>query len=121
MAQMHERETFQKLVSLLCSEAPDKWSYIQSIYLSNDGAMKLVAYYKKEESSEWEHLNYDFVAFDIMDWWEAYHRLVKEAEGNEFKAAKAILDCKGNLKMRLSYEVIDPLDDIDELKELENI
>ena len=41
MAQMHEREIFQQLASLLSSVAPENWYLIQSIYLFHDGAMKL--------------------------------------------------------------------------------
>ena len=66
-------------------------------------------------------LNTGSLGFEIMDWWENYHGLVKKAEGNEFKFAKAKIDPSGNLKLQLAYEVIDPLSDIDILRTAENL
>ncbi|ERS89326.1 hypothetical protein Q667_12595 [Marinobacter sp. C1S70] len=121
MAQMHEKQTFQELASLLGLIAPEDWVSLLSIYLFHDGAMKLKHYVKEGPRSNWRTLNTGSVGFDIMDWWQNYHGLVKEAEGSEFKFAKAQIDPSGNLKMRLSYEAVDPLSDIDVLRIAENL
>ena len=121
MAQMHEKQTFQELASLLGLIAPDDWISLLSIYLFHDGEMKLKHYVKEGPGSEWRPLNTGSMGFDIMDWWQNYHELVKEAEGNEFKFAKAQIDPAGHLQMRLSYEVVDPLSDIDVLRIAESL
>ena len=121
MALMHRTETFQKLANLISGVAPEKWSSLLSIYLFHDGAMKLKQYYKETPTSDWCSFNTGSVGFDIMDWWEAYHGFVEEAEGNKFKFAKAQLDHSGHLKMHLSYEVVDPLSDSDILQIAENL
>ena len=121
MSKMHEKETFQKLATLLSSLAPDKWNAILSIYLFHDDAMKLKFFFKKADDSDWAPFNTGPRGFDVMRWWQDYHGMVKEAEGNEFKAARAILDSNGNLKIKLSYEIIDPLADIDILRSTENL
>jgi len=121
MALMHEKETFQKLASLVSGVSPEKWASLLSIYLFHDGAMKLKHYYKKYPESDWTSFNTGGVGFDIMDWWQAFHNSVKDTEGNEFKFAKALLDHSGNLKMHLSYEIVDPLSDIDILQIAEGL
>lgn len=114
-------DAFQKLESLLSSTAPLKWHSLQSIYVFHDGAMKLKAYYKENSGSEWVTFNTGSTGFEIMDWWQDYHRKIEETEGKGFKAAKAILDSSGNVTTKLSYVVIDPLADIDLLKATESI
>jgi hypothetical protein len=116
IAKMHEKEAFQKLADLLSTLAPENWSYLQSVYLFHDGAMKLKHYYREAERSYWKPFNTGSMGFDVMDWWEAYHKLVKESEGNDFKIAKAVIDSGGNLEMNLSYDAVDPLADIDILE-----
>ena len=100
MAQMHEKQTFQELASLLGLIAPDDWISLLSIYLFHDGAMKLKHYVKEGPGSEWRPLNTGSMGFDIMDWWQNYHELVKEAEGNEFKFAKAQIDPAGSIDVQ---------------------
>lgn len=121
MAQMHETETFQKLANLLGAIAPTNWADLLSIYLFHDGAMKLKHYVKDTPGGDWRPLNTGSLGFEIMDWWENYHGLVKKTEGNEFKFAKAKIDPSGNLKLQFAYEVIDPLSDIDILRTAENL
>jgi len=118
---MHKKETFQKLATLLSTIAPEKWSSLQSIFLFHDGAMKLKQYYKSSDCNEWKSFNAGPSGFELMDWWQAYHGLVLESEKNEFKAAKAIIDNNGNLKIKLSYEVIDPLTDIELLEVIDKL
>jgi|GEM_PF-6998683 len=83
--------------------------------------MRLKECYKEDPGSDWKSFNTGSSGFDIMDWWEAYHGMVKEAEGNEFKVARAIIDSNGDLKMNLSYDICDPFADIDLLTLIEQL
>ncbi|MBN8240839.1 hypothetical protein JF541_16880 [Marinobacter hydrocarbonoclasticus] len=121
MAQMHEKRIFQELASLLALIAPENWISLLSVYVSHDGAMKLKHYVKVGPRSDWRILNTGSVGFDIMDWWQNYQRLVKDAERNEFKFAKAQIDQSGHLQMGLSYEAVDPLSDTDILRIAESL
>ncbi|SDS98976.1 hypothetical protein SAMN05216271_3288 [Halopseudomonas sabulinigri] len=121
MAKMHERQIFQELATLITSDSPTTWFSLISIYLCHDGAMKLTHYFREAPTSDWCSFDPSSVGFDIMDWWENYHGLVKQAEGNEFKFAAAVLDRSGNLRLKLSYEIVDPLAGIDILKMAEKL
>jgi len=107
MSSIHRREHYDALGQLLFDTSPPEWEELNAVCVFHDGAMRTFSYFRSCSIDNWKH--YDSGSFELMDWFEAFHKECLISENNDRKVAKVSIKKPMHMKIKLDHEITETL------------